>query len=914
MILWPEDRTKGAMIRIMHLVQRLSLATLMATLIILGSPATAHEDEASFLVRDVVESEIHLKGSGLDGPWALGTAGGPEGAPLGIGAELVVGPITEERIQILADNYGLTLEENPFEGVYVLKAATPRESLAAAAAIAALPEGLNACPILKQPLARYNSYAPPPSDPYFGEQVHLENRSSRGVSSGFDLNVRAAWPFGRGQGVSIGVGDEGVETGHPDLEAPTARQPHYDFILEESHLTSVPPVNGFHGTAVAGLAGARGDNDIGISGVAPESSIASFIVLGPENANPFDEIPDFPSSRSLARMYEYQNSRVQVQNHSWGSGTANLSHPGLLVAAAIESGATRGRGGRGVILVRAAGNSRRPETSGHPGMGNVNDEFHTNNPFSIAVAAVNREGRATSYSTPGAMVLVGAPSGDSSDGTPSLITTDLSGSAGGNIGSSNDPRSDYIFDRSSGINASTPLAGFSGTSAAAPQVAGLAAIALSINSRLTYRDIQQLLVLSSRQVGDDARTQINGGGFAVNENIGFGVPDAGALAYYASEFTPRPEPTEREFRQVVSETLEPREFRIEFSGIELPGENNAIAGLPGLGVLAPLPTESFELAYVGLASNPIDIDLSGRIALIQRGVSLFRDKIQNAANAGAVAAIIFNNLGDDFVSMAETDYAPIPAVFIGQSSGQALRFAIDSGSPVRGQFAPERHEVEFRVRDPMLIEHVGVEIRTTIQNRSRLLVNLISPSGTVSELHRANNDQSHIQNWTFWSAQHFFEPSQGRWRVSFTNLGDASQTGEIQEVRLTLRGVDIEDEDNDGLDDGWETRMLGGLEWDALADPDNDGLHNMMEQVIGLDPARRSIEPRVTLSTWNEDRLRIGWPGIEGRQYALETANSALGPYERDDVIQGTFPFTETIVPLRLSTSRFYRVVELPAE
>ncbi len=73
------------------------------------------------------------------------------------------------------------------------------------------------------------------------------------------------------------------------------------------------------------------------------------------------------------------------------------------------------------------------------------------------------------------------------------------------------------------------------------------------------------------------------------------------------------------------------------------------------------------------ACDPLvnDADVSGRIALIQRGNCDFDLKFEHAETAGALAAIVYNNTGGPF-PMNGTDKASIPGVMIGLADGQAL--------------------------------------------------------------------------------------------------------------------------------------------------------------------------------------------------------------------------------------------------
>lgn len=82
---------------------------------------------------------------------------------------------------------------------------------------------------------------------------------------------------------------------------------------------------------------------------------------------------------------------------------------------------------------------------------------------------------------------------------------------------------------------------------------------------------------------------------------------------------------------------------------------------------------------VGSSSDFKNKNLSGKIALIERGgkenneILTFRQKEQNAKNAHAVAAIIYDNVEGDLVSMG-TDHN-IPIVFISKSDGKKLKNA-----------------------------------------------------------------------------------------------------------------------------------------------------------------------------------------------------------------------------------------------
>ena len=85
--------------------------------------------------------------------------------------------------------------------------------------------------------------------------------------------------------------------------------------------------------------------------------------------------------------------------------------------------------------------------------------------------------------------------------------------------------------------------------------------------------------------------------------------------------------------------------------------------------------QGYEYVYCGLGGDPSDFPASvaGKIALIQRGDYSFETKINNAAAAGAIGVIVFNDAarGDSLITM-EMGSATLPSVFIGHSAGEAL--------------------------------------------------------------------------------------------------------------------------------------------------------------------------------------------------------------------------------------------------
>lgn len=93
-----------------------------------------------------------------------------------------------------------------------------------------------------------------------------------------------------------------------------------------------------------------------------------------------------------------------------------------------------------------------------------------------------------------------------------------------------------------------------------------------------------------------------------------------------------------------------------------------------------LDNQTLEYVYCGIGDTDgfTDKDVTGKIALIERGSLTFTEKVLNAEAAGAVGVIIFNNAanGDNAVSMALSGIS-IPAISIGRTFGLYLLNSAD---------------------------------------------------------------------------------------------------------------------------------------------------------------------------------------------------------------------------------------------
>ncbi len=376
-----------------------------------------------------------------------------------------------------------------------------------------------------------------PNDPFFPTQWHLRNTGQGGGTAGVDVNVVSVWDARRGADVVIGIVDDGLETTHPDLA------PNVNTVWDRDWNDSTPldpspdaANEDFHGTSCAGVAAARGNNSIGVSGAAPEATLVGLRLI----AGIVDDADE-------ADALTHSNAVIHIKSNSWGpeDDGMTLEGPGALTRAALSNGTANGRGGLGTLYTWAGGNGLEAND-------NANKDGYANSPYTIAVAAVDDDGAQAYYSEPGACLVVAAPS---SGGATDITTTDLTGIDGYNstYGTAGEPSNrDYT-------------ATFGGTSSATPLVAGVVALVLQANPALGWRDVQEILIRSARRINPaDAGWATNGAGLAFNPKFGAGLVNASGAVARALSWT----------------NLGPRvSLRDAQSGLGLPIPDNSTTGV-----------------------------------------------------------------------------------------------------------------------------------------------------------------------------------------------------------------------------------------------------------------------------------------------------------------------------------------------
>ncbi|KAI9141702.1 peptidase S8/S53 domain-containing protein [Paraphysoderma sedebokerense] len=300
-------------------------------------------------------------------------------------------------------------------------------------------EGSNDIAVIKDRLAM--------KDPGFDQQWHLYNYENRGN----DVNVTQAWLQGvTGKNVTVAIIDDGLDYESEDLKDNFSAEGSYDF-NDKAELPTPKLDDDIHGTRCAGEIAAVKNSVCGV-GVAYEAKVSGIRILSAE----ISEVEE-----AAAVNYGFQTNHVY--SCSWGpqdDGRTTDGPPNLVVKA-FMNGINNGRGGLGSIYVLASGN-------GGVYGDNCNFDGYANAIYTVTIGAIDRLNKRPYYAEMCA---------------PQLAVTYSSGSGG------------HIYTTDIGPSKCTNQHG--GTSAAAPLVAGMVALVLSIRPDLHWRDIQDLIIKSA---------------------------------------------------------------------------------------------------------------------------------------------------------------------------------------------------------------------------------------------------------------------------------------------------------------------------------------------------------------------------------------------------------------------------------
>lgn len=345
-------------------------------------------------------------------------------------------------------------------------------------------------------------------DPLYTYQWHLNNSFKKYE----DINIQPVWRETIGEkNITVAIVDTGVDANHSDLVVDFNKSFRYSDDSNNPSPTAsqlyLDSDGSAHGTACAGIVAEKGWNEVGGRGIAPNIDLVGL--------NVFSSPTDAHFASALLRK------GVDVSSNSWGGGNANSLYDDRTSLEAIESGVKTLRKGKGVVYVFASGNDSA----------NANFQSILTSGDVIAVSAVNEKGKFEKYSDFGSDILLSAPGGASNvQSSPAIITTDLAGLKYG----MDVYKEHWVVD---GNEKGDYTHSMDGTSAACPMVSGVVGLMLSVNSDLTYKDVQYILAKTARKNDvNDSSWSVNGAGISVSDKYGFGVVDATSAVNLAKDF------------------------------------------------------------------------------------------------------------------------------------------------------------------------------------------------------------------------------------------------------------------------------------------------------------------------------------------------------------------------------------------
>lgn len=297
-----------------------------------------------------------------------------------------------------------------------------------------------------------------PRDPRFSDQWALFNNGMKGGTKGADISAMQAWAVTTGSDkVVLAVLDSGVDYTHSDLVNNIWVRPANVEPYEDKQLGTIQDLHGYnaiensadpmddngHGTHCAGISGAEGGNDIGIAGVNWKVQIMPLKFM---NAGGFGTTKDAVEAINYVIDRKKAGVNVRVISASWGSTQKSRALEDV-IRKAYEAG---------ILFVAASGNAsaNNDRTPHFPSSYNL--------PNVISVAALDRNDQLASFSNYGVKsVAIAAPGVD-------ILSTWLG---------------DEYEEKS-------------GTSMATPVVAGVAALVIANNPKITVDELRTLLLSS----------------------------------------------------------------------------------------------------------------------------------------------------------------------------------------------------------------------------------------------------------------------------------------------------------------------------------------------------------------------------------------------------------------------------------
>lgn len=334
------------------------------------------------------------------------------------------------------------------------------------------------------------------------KQWHIRNDGVNGLKKGADVGAQEAWEYSKGLGIKVAVIDTGFDTDHPDINFIEG----YDVVDHDSRANTPSRSNENHGTAVAGVIAAK-DDDIGVVGVAPNVEIVP-IRLIPDDG--YVSVSDIIMAHRKAMELD-----VDIINNSWTSYDPSLPKGQQFELSDIEIELYRelyeeANEGKGILVIFASGNSGSSDFRNSP---------EARSPYTLAVGATDSSDKRSSFSTYGSELDLVAPGGGDNEGIYTTDRVDIQIRNG-------DIKKRVVLGYAKGNTNSD----FKGTSAAAPVVAGAAALVWAVNPELTATEVRQILVRTAQRLPDYEFV------YGKNAELGYGRVDARAAVSLAKQY------------------------------------------------------------------------------------------------------------------------------------------------------------------------------------------------------------------------------------------------------------------------------------------------------------------------------------------------------------------------------------------
>jgi subtilisin family serine protease len=338
-----------------------------------------------------------------------------------------------------------------------------------------------------------------PNDPLYHFQYYLHNDGSFGGQVGIDIGAEKAWEITKGDSnIVVAIIDMGCVWDHEDYNQDNYLGG-YDFVGESVKYPApdedpAPGDEPAHGVACQGIIFGNIDNGIGISGIAPNCKLLTYKC--------WDDVGSGqPGPAGVSDFHDaiIQASMADIVSCSWGYGVDTGPFlPEISDALEVANNAN-------TIFVFSSGNYGADYPFGH------SVSFPADQDNVIAVGAIERDGEQWLYSGSGPSLNVVAPSGDIHLYSADFYTLDQMASKGWNprYRTCDSTDNDYICF-------------FGGTSAAAPQVAGI--LALVKSRRPDIRSIDTLMRIIDSSAVDGIGNYLDKPGW--DSAYGYGLVNA----------------------------------------------------------------------------------------------------------------------------------------------------------------------------------------------------------------------------------------------------------------------------------------------------------------------------------------------------------------------------------------------------